>query len=357
MNLAARASSLLAASCCTLALTTTAAYGAIGNEDNKTSSGSSGSASGNTLTASATTTHIKVTQSGGSTSGGSTKPLAPVDPNWQPPACWYEPVASPQQLKGAVERLKKNPNADLVPVTPTLSWGEQLMVDHYEKGKAENGSGAGFKDYNLGKDGMFWRGVINKNRANDVESYDCERTLFWQNAKTLPEDKHAPTPDVLAAYAYDKINVPQTRIELKPAIKSTVNAPTWVWLDKAKFNEVTVRAELPEAGVWAETTAKPVALHVDPGTSDSGTSPSSGDCAINADGSIGTPYTKGDAYKSPPCGVTYLRASGAQPYQLKASITWQISWEGSGGAKGDLPDGTFETTKAMAVQEIQAVNR
>ncbi|MFI8832212.1 hypothetical protein ACIGPN_14375 [Streptomyces afghaniensis] len=37
--------------------------------------------------------------------------------------------------------------------------------------------------------------------------------------------------------------------------------------------------------------------------------------------------------------------------------TWQISWEGSGGARGDLPDGTFETTRNMTVQEIQSVDR
>ncbi len=136
-----------------------------------------------------------------------------------------------------------------------------------------------------------------------------------------------------------------------------MNLPTWVWLDKATFQEVKVRAELEAAGVWAETTAKPVALHLDPGTEDAETYPSSGDCEINEDGSIGTPYSKGAAERTPPCGITYLRASGDAPYQLKASITWEISWQGSGGAQGDLPDGTFETTQDLAVREIQAVNR
>ncbi|MET7292361.1 hypothetical protein ABZS79_09485 [Streptomyces griseoloalbus] len=42
---------------------------------------------------------------------------------------------------------------------------------------------------------------------------------------------------------------------------------------------------------------------------------------------------------------------------LTASITWQVSWEGSGGTGGDLPDGTFETTQDMTVQEIQSINR
>ncbi|MGW7380162.1 hypothetical protein [Streptomyces sp. NPDC054794] len=357
MRVAAKASILLTASVCALVLSSTGAYG-VGDENNRAPSspnGPSGGASDGTLTASATTTRIKITQVSGGSSGKSSKPLAAVDPNWVPPACWYEPVATPQQLKDAVGRLKKG--GDLVPVTPTLSWGEELMVDHYEKGTAETDSGEGYKDYNVGKDGMFWRGVINKNRENDPASYDCERTLFWQNANTLPQDKHAPTPDVLAAYAYDKIDVPSTEIELKPTVRSTVKVPTWVWLDKATFKDVKVRAELPNAGVWAETTAKPVALHLNPGTADAETIPASGDCRINDDGSIGTPFTKGSADKTPPCGIRYLRASGGRPYQLKASITWQISWEGSGGAKGDLPDGTFETTQDMTVQEIQAVNR
>ncbi|WP_406473897.1 hypothetical protein [Streptomyces sp. NBC_01615] len=355
MLIAAKSCVLLAASVCALGLSSTAAY-AIGDDKNKPpSSGPSGDASGTTLTAKATATSIKVTQVSGGTSGGSPKALAPVDPNWQPPACWYEPVATSQQLKAAVTRLKEG--GDLVPVTPSLSWGEDLMVSHYEKGEASTGSGDGYEDYNLGKDGRFWRGVINKNRENDQASYDCERTLFWQNANTLPDDKHAPTPDVLAAYAYDKIKVPETEVELKPATKSTVNLPTWVWLDKGTFKEVKVRAELADAGVWAETTAKPVALHLNPGTDDAETTPASGDCKINDDGSIGTPYTKGDADETPPCGITYQRASSGEPYQLKASITWEISWEGSGGAKGELPDGTFETTQNMNVQEIQSINR
>ncbi|WP_435284818.1 hypothetical protein [Streptomyces koelreuteriae] len=359
MPLARKAGLLLAASACGLVLSSTTAY-AIGEGDiEPPSSGASAGASGGTLTAAAGTTSIKVTQAGGGGSGKSPRALAPVDPNWEPPPCWYEPVATPRQLKSAVAGFKKGGEVASmgVPVTPTLSWGEELMVDHYEKGKPEFKSGEGYKNYNLGKDGYFWRGVINKNREGDVETLDCERTLFWQDAGSLPDVKRAPTPDILSAYAYDKIKVPETEVTVKPAAKSTVNLPTWVWLDKATFKEVKVRAELEAAGVWAETTAKPVALHLDPGTDDAETYPASGDCEINDDGSIGTPYTTGDADRTPPCGIRYLRASAGTPYQLKASVTWQISWEGSGGARGDLPNGTFETTEAMTVQEIQSINR
>ncbi|MFE1045281.1 hypothetical protein ACFW5S_05270 [Streptomyces olivaceus] len=355
MRFAPRTSALLAAALSALVLSSTAAY-AIGDDGAQAPppSGPSGGASGSALTASATTTRIKVTQVSGGSTGDSAKPLAPIDPNWKPPACWYEPVATPEQLKDAVEQLKAG--GDLVPVTPTLSWGEQLMVDHYEKGEAQT-DGEGYENYNLGQDGQFWRGVINKEREDDPASYDCEHNLFWQNANTLPDDDHAPTPDILAAYAYDRINVPATEVELKPAARSTVNLPTWVWLDRATFREVKVRADLEAAGVWAETTAKPVALHLKPGTEEAQTYPASGNCEINDDGSIGTPYTKGNADTTPPCGIRYLRSSTGRPYELKASITWEIAWEGSGGANGNLPNGTFETTQDMTVQEIQAINR
>ncbi|WP_434594751.1 hypothetical protein [Streptomyces sp. A5-4] len=345
------------ASVLTLVLCPTAAfaYGEGDKHQNNPPDGPSGGSSGNMLTARAGQTSIKVTQVSGGKSGKSPKSLAPVDPNWKPPACWYEPVATPEQLKAGVERLKAG--GDLVPVTPSLSWGEQLMVDHYEKGEPQTG-GDGYKDFNVGKDGKFWRGVINENMADDPRSYDCERNLFWQDANTVPDDKNAPTPEVLAGYAYDKIKVPETEIELKPAARSTVNLPTWVWLDKGTFDEVRVRAELPGTNVWAQTTAKPVSLHLEPGTDDAQTYPASGECVFNGDGSIGTPFTEGSSDAPPPCGITYRRSSNGAPYQLKASVTWEISWVGTGGAGDDtLPDGIFETTQDMNVQEIQAINR
>ncbi|WP_328335446.1 MULTISPECIES: hypothetical protein [unclassified Streptomyces] len=345
-------------SCLAIALSAPAAYSIGDKHDNgpvTPPAGPSGDASASTLTASVGTSSIKVTQVGGGPGSNAPKALAPVDPNWKPPACWYEPVATPEQLKAAVDQLKKG--GDMVQVTPSLSWGEDLMVNSYEKGKPSGPGEASYKNFNLGKDGMFWRGVMNKDMESDMASYSCERTLFWQAANTVPKDSHAPTPEVLASYAYDRIKVPDTKIELKPAAQSTVNLPTWVWSEKGRFKDVKVRAELPHTNLWAETTAKPVSLHLEAGTPDAETYPASGECPINDDGSIGAPYSKGDADKTPPCGITYLRATNGKAYQLKASVTWQISWTGSGGANGDLPDGAFESTQDMNVQEIQSVNR
>ncbi|MER6184427.1 hypothetical protein [Streptomyces sp. NPDC001652] len=314
-----------------------------------------GGADGKTLLASAGQSRIKVTQVSGPT-GGKRGAVSSVDVNWKPPACWYEPVFTPAALKDFSET---NGVGD---VGIHEYWaGKGLWTDHYRDDKPttnvfENGASVeGYKNYNLGQDGYFWRSVAPD--ISDPESWDCTRIMFWQPAGEIPKIAHAPTPKTLAEYAYNKVEVPDTEIELKPTTKSTVNLPTWVWLDKAAFQDVKVRAELPNTGLWAETTARPVALHLDPGTEDAQTYPASGDCEINADGSIGTPYEKGAADRTPPCGIRYLKATNGTPYRLSASVTWQITWQGANGTGGDLPDGTFETTQDMNVQEIQSINR
>lgn len=315
----------------------------------------SGGQDGKDIYASAAHSNIKVRQVSGPT-GGKRGALSSVDVNWKPPACWYEPVFTPAQLKKFSEEV----GGGDVSVHESW-WGVELWTDHYrDEQDSENwddtlSTAPGYKNYNLGKDGYFWRSVAPD--KTDPDSWDCGRIMFWQDAQDIPKVPNAPTPKTLADYAYNKVEVPSTEIELKPAAKSTVNLPTWVWLDNGTFQEVKVRAELPNTGLWAETTAKPVALHLDPGTRDAETFPASGDCEINTDGSIGTPYEKGSADRTPPCGIRYLKATDGTPYRLKASITWQITWQGSDGTGGDLPDGVFETTQDMNVQEIQAINR
>ncbi|MFE0175258.1 hypothetical protein ACFWZ2_23355 [Streptomyces sp. NPDC059002] len=304
---------------------------------------------------------IKFSYPGGNSGGGGKKGnLAPIDPNWKPPACWYEPAFTSKELKDFVD---KDGGGD---VGIHESWfGKGLWTDHYRDGKPadnfdlhspKNSSAEGYKDYNEGKDGRFWRGVAPDD--SDPKSWDCGRIMFWVDGGKIPDDPNAPTAKMLAEYAYDKVKVPETKVELKPAAKSTVNLPTWAWLDKGTFKEVKVRAELPNTPLWAETTAKPKSLHLEPGTDDAETFPASGECAINEDGSIGTPYKKGSSKEEPPCGITYLRATNGEPYQLKASVTWEISWVGSDDDdKHGLPNGTFETTQDMNVQEVQSINR
>lgn len=125
MGALSKAGLVLSGALCAVALASPGAQ-AIGDEGNREpSTDPSGTADGNTLTASATTTGIKVTQVSGSGSGTSPKALAPVDPNWEPPACWYEPVATPEQLKAAVDRLKKGGDLVAVPSARTAGSGAE----------------------------------------------------------------------------------------------------------------------------------------------------------------------------------------------------------------------------------------
>ncbi|MGC0330218.1 hypothetical protein RKD23_003208 [Streptomyces sp. SAI-170] len=291
-------------------------------------------------------TKVQVSTSGG-TKEVDTGTLTSTDTNWTPPACWYEPAFSPKQIKSAVDTLRKfNP----------FGLGNMVadMYDGYFK------EGEPYKDYNLDKEGegMFWAGVVNPNREDDPEAQSCDKPPFWVDNGDTPDEPLALTPQVLAEYAYDELPVPGTEIEMAPTGRSTVNLPTWIWLDKAKFKKISVTASLPGTGLSATTTAEPVSLHIDPGTADAETYPASGECAINTDGSIGEPYTKGKADQTPPCGVTYLRSTGTNgAYALKATVTWKITWTSTTGEGGKLPDGTFGATQDVTVREIQSVNR
>lgn len=234
--------------------------------------GTYGDAKGEEISAATSRSRIKLTQVSGPT-GGKRGSLSSTDVNWEPPPCWYEPLFTPEQLKNFAETDGSGQ------VSIRQGWiGSKLWTDHFrDENDAPNHFGTpsttkGYKDYNLGKDGYFWHGV-----APDVTTIDdtslCGRLMFWQNAGEIPDDPNAPTPETLADYAYDKVKVPDTEVELKPETESTVNLPTWVWLDKGTFQEVKVRAELPGTNLWAETTAKPVSLHLVPGTGDAETYP------------------------------------------------------------------------------------
>lgn len=136
-----------------------------------------------------------------------------------------------------------------------------------------------------------------------------------------------------------------------------MNLPTWVWLDAAAFEPVTVRAELADYGIWAETTATPVALTLDPGTGDAVLFPEDG-CRADADGTIGEPYTEGRSGETPPCGLTYLRAThDGDAHTLEATLTWEVTWTDYQGNSGTLPDGAFSTTVDLLVGEVQAIVR
>ncbi|MET9409463.1 hypothetical protein ABZX90_27410 [Streptomyces sp. NPDC002935] len=272
--------------------------------------------------------------------------------NWNPPACWYEP-----RTANDFQKYVENMYTETVNYPGQHSYAKTAVGqfrDTYKDGK--------YKDYNLdmADKGTWWVAVQDPDRWMEPAAQLCNEMPFWVVNGDTPDVPNAVTPKVLAELAYNRLQLPQTQVTLAPKNITKVNLRTWAWLDKAKFKAVDVTAQINVGGlsIQATTTAKPVALELEPGTKDAETYPASGKCAINDDGSIGEPYAAGNADRTPPCGLKYLRSSGDGTFPLKATVTWEITWTGTGNPQPTrLPDGTFGSEQDVTVQEIQAVNR
>ncbi|MGW0821528.1 hypothetical protein [Streptomyces sp. NPDC002845] len=264
--------------------------------------------------------------------------------SWTPPACWYAPTYTPEELQ-----------AELEPRWEAGSTGYEW--DAKQRDRFVNGNP--YKDFNRDKsgEGYFWGSYVNKSYPPGWDA--CTEDYFWVDTGDDPPANIENTidPEILAHLAYERIRVPGTEVTLAPEGTTKVNLPTWAWLDAAEFQPVSVTASVPVLGIQATTTAVPVSLRIDPGTKDAETYPASGECALQGD-RIGEPYARGKSDQTPPCGVKYLRSSGDGSYPLAATVTWEISWTGTGVAQPQpLPAGEFGAEQDVVVEEIQAVNR
>ncbi|MDQ0776884.1 enoyl reductase [Streptomyces aurantiacus] len=302
--------------------------------------GPSGGVDGNTINSSAGGIVFDRSKNG---SGGSVGAVRPTT-TWTPPACWYAPKYTPEQLQKQME-----------PIWEAGSTGSGWDSD--QRNRYVNGEP--YKDFNKDKTGKgyFWDSFVDKSYPPGWDK--CEEPPFWVDQGDPPpaDIENAVTPEMLAQLAYAEIRVPGTEVTLAPEGTTKVNLPTWAWLDGADFKPVSVTASVPLIGIEATTTAEPVSLKIEPGTADATTYPASGVCELNGD-EIGEAYAKGKAGETPPCGVKYLRSSGDGSYQLQATVTWKIHWTGTGvNVDQPLPDGEFGAGQDVIVQEIQSINR
>ncbi|MFD9001868.1 hypothetical protein ACFV0T_12985 [Streptomyces sp. NPDC059582] len=297
---------------------------------------------------------VSMVRFSGSTSGsdgGSSGNVTPVG-NWSPPACWYEPRSAAEFSKYVEDMYDETLNTPGQANYAKSSVGEFRTT--YKDGQ--------YKNYNLDKadEGNWWVAVRDEDRWMEPEAQACDKQPFWVETGDTPDVPSAVTPQVLAELAYDRLHLPETEVTLAPRDVTKVNLPTWAWLDGSKFKPVEVTAALNVGGlnIQATTTAKPVSLKLEPGTRDAETYPAGGECRFGVDGSIGEPYAKGKADRTPPCGINYLRSSGNGTYSIRATVTWEITWSGTGNpGPTQLPNGTFGDTQNIKVQEIQSVNR
>ncbi len=283
------------------------------------------------------------------------------DVTWAPPPCWYAPYLGAKDFKKKMSKeLKDSMSAPGMGGHAGAALSE--LQRHYEDDYGWTDT-PGYKDYNVDKDGkgMFWAAVENPDEPDVLKRSSCDDIPFWvdEGEAPPPQYEQAITSKILADLAYQRMQLPKTKVSLAPEGTTKVNLPTWAWLDKAVFDDVRAKAaiDVPGFHLEATTTARPKSLTINPGSDDATMIPASGECPI-INGKIGAPYAKGKSKETPPCGIVYNRSSKGATFPLKASLTWEISWTGTGqdGPVG-MPDGTIEVVQDIAVEEVQSVNR
>lgn len=171
-----------------------------------------------------------------------------------------------------------------------------------------------------------------------------------------PPAGFGPTPAMLARRALDSVVLSKPMPGRYPngtlddaTPYTAVRAWTWFWTDPATFKPLTARASA--GAVWAEVRIEPAALTFLPGD---------GNSAVSCSGP-GTVWTSafGPWDPSPSgCDYRYPHSSVDRPGRVVTAtyaIQWRVSWTGSGGTAGTLPDQSSTTTATFAVVEAQTV--
>lgn len=170
----------------------------------------------------------------------------------------------------------------------------------------------------------------------------------------VPGGPPAVTPAQLAQEARDQLPLSRPTIRRSPDQDlryqgdpyTWVNLWTWFWTDPATYKPMTQTVSV--GGVSATVTAKPVGLLFDPGN---------GDDVVNCDGP-GRAWTQSDGNAAPAsgCGFEYRHVTNGTVV-TRVSILWQVSWSGTGGTSGALPQLQTQATAPLRVLQKQVVNR
>jgi hypothetical protein len=159
----------------------------------------------------------------------------------------------------------------------------------------------------------------------------------------------------LAQQATNRLPLPAPGAQHNPSSDALVGLATWWWVDPLQWRPLQQRTQ---AGpVWAQVTARPVRSVWDAGD---GSDPVV--CA-----GPGQPYDRQRPAReqSSDCTYTYLRSSASQPqrgpdpndrfFTVTVTVYWQVSWVGSGGTGGALPEIARSSSFPLRVVERQTV--
>ena len=174
-------------------------------------------------------------------------------------------------------------------------------------------------------------------------------TAGWQAFPTGQQPPPAVSPEDLAAYAYEVMDLKRPGLEWNPHLASAgdatlVNLPTWLWTrDPAAVEERQVTAEA--AGVSVTVTAQPSGMTI--------TSPVGGtECTAEQ---ARTAYAPG-VDEASACVFTFpmasIRYEGGFP--VESTTGWQATWTSNTGPGGDLEPKTMSAVTDIPVIEVQS---
>jgi hypothetical protein len=155
---------------------------------------------------------------------------------------------------------------------------------------------------------------------------------------------------LLTQRAVDNLSMPRPVIAANPSLtaKQFVHVPVWWWVQPGWWQTQTATASAGGLTITARAVPTKITWYAGDGTSTVCHGP-------------GTPWTGSAAptSPSPTCGHTYTQASATEAnpngtFQLRAVVTWEVTWSG-GGLSGSVPSITTATTTNITVAQLRAV--
>lgn len=158
------------------------------------------------------------------------------------------------------------------------------------------------------------------------------------------------TPQQLAQQAWQGMQLPLPDVRTAPprGAAGLVGLPEWVWVPRTQWRPQAKHASA--GGVWAQVTATPKQMIIDPGSNLPAT-------RCHGPGTAYDPVKPASAQRTD-CSITYARSSASEPgavYPVRVTVVWAGTWHGSGGTGGALPNIARSTTFRLPVAEAQGL--
>jgi hypothetical protein len=266
--------------------------------------------------------------------GGGTVVVVKSEPVYNP--CRWEQGPTAEELLGRSEDPFLNGiirREGVEPDWPPDLQANQGQAGHYYYGVCTSGG---------------WPGeTLDQFFAFTHDFFDRNPSYVWVPAGSPPPGPPPLPPSVLMEYARNAVQVPQPQVNRNPGGNAVVNLPTWFWLNRATFDEISVTASTGPN--WATVTVSPQTMTV--------AAPDAQQQGSCASGGAAYDTSRSPSAQSTDCALQFHRSSarlgGAHP--VTVSTGWSASWTGSDGSGGTLEGTTQSTTVQVPVSEIQTV--